>query len=392
MKRSLQGQPVTLSAVEETAPAFVPAPLPPSPAIEWTPALRIRFDEALVALGRLDAVTLLRPEASTFLGLLARQEAVCSAALAGLAASFTDILLLEAGQTPEAPLADVREARNLVAALDHGLGLLRQGLPLSLRLFREIHTVMLADGRGRDPTPGEFRRGSDREELARPGAASLAPPPAAAVLECLGHLRLFLNDQPAPTPVLPKAALALAQIHVIHPFHDGNGRLGRVLAALLLNQARVLRTPMPGLSRFFLIHCRRCRDRLDGVRRDGDWEAWLDFFAEGVLAGAAWGLETIRRLLDLGARDTETIAGLGRPATSTLQVYRALLDRPIATANQLVARTGLTPATVNKALAHLEHAEIVRERTTRRRNRVFTCPAYLDILSAGLGLHPPTIP
>lgn len=376
---------VTMPAAGEAA-AFVPPPLPPSPAIEWTPALRIRFDAALVALGRLDAMTLLRPEAEAFLGLLARQEAVCSAALAGLAASLTDILLLEAGQTPEAPLGDVREARNLVAALDHGLDLLRQGLPLSLRLLREIHAVLLADGRGRDPTPGEFRRGSEAEGTARPGAATFAPPPAAVVLECLGHLRMFLNDQPIPTPMLPKAALAMAQIHLIHPFHDGNGRLGRVLAALLLNQAQVLRRPMLGLSRFFLIHRRRYRDRLDGVRREGDWEAWLDFFAEGVSAGAAQGLETVRRLIDLAARDTETITGLGRPAASTLQVHRALLDRPIATSNHIVARTGLTPATVNKALAHLEQAGIVAERTTRRRNRVFVCPVYLDIMNTGLGV------
>ena len=225
MKRELQGRYVTISTVGEKAQAFVPAPLPPSPPIDWTPELRSKFDQALLALGRLDSVSTLLPGTSLFLYMYVRKEAVLSSMIEGTQSSLSDLLLFELDQEPGVPLDDVREVSNYVAALDHGLRLLEEGLPLSLRLFREIHGVLLTTGRGSNQTPGEFRRSQNWIGGTRPGNAAFVPPPAEEVLECMGKLELFLHDQPEPTPVLLKAALAHVQFETIHPFLDGNGRL-----------------------------------------------------------------------------------------------------------------------------------------------------------------------
>ncbi|NLV25350.1 MAG: Fic family protein [Deltaproteobacteria bacterium] len=386
MKRELQGRYVTISTVGEKAQAFVPAPLPPSPPIDWTPELRSKFDQALLALGRLDSVSTLLPDTSLFLYMYVRKEAVLSSMIEGTQSSLSDLLLFELDQEPGVPLDDVREVSNYVAALDHGLRLLEEGLPLSLRLFREIHGVLLTKGRGSNQTPGEFRRSQNWIGGTRPGNAAFVPPPAEEVLECMSKLELFLHDQPEPTPVLLKAALAHVQFETIHPFLDGNGRLGRLLIALLLCEQKVLREPMLYLSLYFKTHRQYYYELLNNVRMTGDWEAWLDFFAEAVIVTATQGVETARQLLDLSNQDRDKISGLGRAAPSTLLVHRALMEHPIATSGSLVEKTGITPATVNKALGHLERLGIVKELTAQKRNRLFSYAGYIEIMSRGTEL------
>ncbi|MFZ7126655.1 MAG: Fic family protein [Desulfobacterales bacterium] len=383
MKRKLQGKYVTLSTVGEKTRAFVPAPLPPRPPIDWTPELRTRFDQALLALGRLDSVSTLLPDTSLFLYMYIRKEAVLSSMIEGTQSSLADLLLYELDQAPGVPLDDVREVSNYVAALDHGLRLLKNGLPLSLRLFREIHGVLLAKGRGGNRTPGEFRRSQNWIGGTRPGNAAFVPPPAENVPECMSKLELFLHDEPEPTPVLLKAALAHVQFETIHPFLDGNGRLGRLLITLLLCEQKVLREPMLYLSLYFKTHRRYYYELLNDVRLTGDWEAWLDFFAEAVIVTATQAVETARQLLDLSNRDRDRIGDLGRAAASALQVHRALMEHPIATSGSLVQKAGITPATVNKALGHLEQLGIVKELTARKRNRLFSYTGYIDIMSRG---------
>ncbi|MFV0436864.1 MAG: Fic family protein, partial [Desulfopila sp.] len=383
MKRELQGRYVTISTVGEKAQAFVPAPLPPRPPIDWTPELRSKFDQALLALGRLDSVSTLLPDTSLFLYMYVRKEAVLSSMIEGTQSSLSDLLLFELDQEPGVPLDDVREVSNYVAALDHGLRLLEEGLPLSLRLFREIHGVLLTKGRGGNQTPGEFRRSQNWIGGTRPGNAAFVPPPAEEVLECMSKLELFLHDQPEPTPVLLKAALAHVQFETIHPFLDGNGRLGRLLIALLLCSRSVLREPMLYLSLYFKTHRQYYYELLNNVRMTGDWEAWLDFFAEAVIVTATQAVETAQQLLDLSNQDRDKISGLGRAAASTLQVHRALLKHPIATSGSLVEKTGITPATVNKALGHLERLGIVKELTAQKRNRLFSYAGYIEIMSRG---------
>jgi len=387
MKRNLQGKYVTISTVDEKVQAFVPSSLPPRPPIEWTPELRCKFDEAMLALGRLDSVSTLLPDTSLFLYMYVRKEAVLSSMIEGTQSSLSDLLLFELDQVPGVPLDDVREVSNYVAALDHGLRLMEEGLPLSIRLFREIHGVLLSKGRGNNQTPGEFRRSQNWIGGSRPGNAAFVPPPAEEVLECMSKLELFLHDQSEPTPVLLKAALAHVQFETIHPFLDGNGRLGRLLITLLLCDQKVLRDPMLYLSLYFKTNRQYYYELLNNVRLTGDWEAWLDFFAEAVIVTATQAVETSQQLLNLSMHDRDKINGLGRAAASTLQVYRALMEHPIATSSSLVEKTGITPATVNKALGHLEQLDIVKELTSQKRNRLFSYARYIEIMSRGTELQ-----
>ncbi|MFA7566713.1 MAG: Fic family protein [Alkalispirochaeta sp.] len=264
--------------------------------------------------------------------------------------------------------------------------MLEEGLPLSLRLFRDIHRVLLRKGRGSGQTPGEFRHSQNWIGGTRPGNAAFVPPPADEVLDCMAKLELFLHDQPEPTPVLLKAALVHVQFETIHPFLDGNGRVGRLLIALLLYEQKVLRKPMLFLSLYFKTHRQYYYELLNNVRITGDWEAWLDFFADAVIVTATQAVETAQRLLDLSNRDRETISRLGRAAASAAEVHRALMEHPIATSRSLVEKTGITPATVNKALGHLERLSIVKERTAQKRNRLYSYGEYIRIMNEGTEL------
>jgi Fic family protein len=386
MKRELQGHYVTISTVDEVARAFIPAPLPPKPPIEWTTRLRSKFDQALLALGRLDSISTFLPDISLFLYMYVRKEAVLSSMIEGTQSSLSDLLLFELDMEPGVPLDDVREVSNYVAALDYGLKRLADGFPLSLRLIREMHGVLLSKGRGGNQTPGEFRRTQNWIGGARPGNAAFVPPPAEQVLECMGKLELFLHDQPELTPALLKAALAHVQFETIHPFLDGNGRLGRLLITLLLCEQKVLREPMLYLSVYFKTHRQYYYELLNNVRLTGDWEAWLNFFAEGVIVTATQAVETARQLIDLANVDRDKISGLGRAAPSTLRVHRALMEQPIATAGWLAEKTGITPATVNKCLGSLERIGIVRKLTGAKRNRLFSYVRYVEIMNQGTEL------
>jgi Fic family protein len=386
MKRETQGEYMVISTVGEKAQAFVPAPLPPHPPIDWTPELRSKFDQAMLALGRLDGVSTFLPDTSLFLYMYVRKEAVLSSMIEGTQSSLSDLLLFELDQAPGVPVDDVQEVSNYVAALYHGLHLLEEGLPLSLRLIREIHGVLLSKGRGSHQTPGEFRRSQNWIGGTRPGNAAFVPPPPERVMDCMGKLELFLHDQPEPTPVLLKAALAHVQFETIHPFLDGNGRLGRLLITLLLCEQKVLQQPMLYLSLYFKTHRRYYYELLNNVRLTGDWEAWLDFFAEAVIVTAAQAVETAQQLIDRTKLDRDKISGIGRAAASTLRVHRALMEHPITTPGWLAEKTGISPATVNKALSHLERIGIVKELTAQKRNRVFTYADYIEIMSRGTEL------
>jgi Fic family protein len=389
MKRQRQGHYLPISTIDEKVKAFVPAPLPPNPPIEWSPELLGAFDAALVALGRLDSASTMLPSTPLFLYMYVRKEAVLSSMIEGTQSSLSDLLLYEIAVEPGVPLADVREVSNYVAALDHGLKRLAGGFPLSLRLFREMHGILLAEGRGKHADPGEFRRSQNWIGGTRPGNAYFVPPPAKNVLECLGELENFLHDLPQVTPPLLKAALAHVQFETIHPFLDGNGRLGRLLITLILCEQKVLREPLLYLSLYFKEHRQYYYDLLNSVRATGDWESWLMFFAEAVAATATQGVESISKLAKMVCEDAGRIAGLGRAASSALHVHIALLERPIVTAAWLAAQTGLTVATVNKALVNLKKIGIVRQMNDSRRNRLFAYGQYMDILNAESGQASP---
>ncbi len=387
MKRALQGHYVKVAAAGEAFRAFVPVPLPPRPAIEWTPALRGRFDAALLALGRLDAVTDMLPNAALLLYSFVRKEAVLSSMIEGTQSSLADLMLFELDEQPGVPLEDTREVSRYVAALEHGLSRLRGGFPLSLRLIREVHEVLMgSEGRGAKLAPGEFRRGQVWVGGTRPGNAVFVPPPANEISECLKHFERFLHGLPEATPPLVKAALAHVQFETIHPFLDGNGRVGRLLITLQLAADGLLREPLLYLSLHFKEHRQTYDELLNAVRLSGDWETWLEFFADAVRDSATQAAASAKRLLELASADGQRIAGLGRAAASALALHQALQHKPIATAASLSAATGLTPATVNKALAHLERIGVVTELTRKLRGRVFSYTRYADILNEGMAL------
>ena len=375
-----------VAAAGEAFHAFVPAPLPPEPAIHWTPRLRARFDQALLDLGRLDAVTELLPNASLLLYSFVRKEAVLSSMIEGTQSSLADLMMYEIDEQPGVPIADAREVSRYAYALAHGLDRLRGGFPLSLRLLREVHEVLLSHGRGAHAAPGEFRRSQVWIGGTRPGNAAFVPPPASELPECLSHLERFLHDEPWITPPLVKAALAHVQFETIHPFLDGNGRVGRLLIALQLANDGLLRAPLLYLSLHFKEHRQTYYELLNRVRVEGDWETWLEFFGDAVERGATQAATSARRLLAIATEDAARIERLGRVAASALTVHRSLQRQPIATAASLVATTGLAAATVNKSLVHLERLGIVAELTRRQRGRIFAYSRCVDILNEGMSM------
>lgn len=383
MKRNLQGRFVTISTVGEKAQAFVPSPLPPVPAIDWSPELRRKFDQALLALGRLDSVSILLPETSLFIYTYVRKEAVLSSQIEGTQSSLSDLLLFELEQQPGVPMDDVQEVSNYVTALDYGLARLEGGFPLSLRLIKEMHDKLLSRGRGSDKAPGEFRRSQNWIGGTRPGNAFFIPPPPENVLDCMGQLELFLHDQPEHTPVLLKAALAHVQFETIHPFLDGNGRLGRLLITLLLCEQKVLKAPMLYLSLYFKTHRRRYYELLNEIRNTGDWEAWLDFFADAVIETATQAVDTVQRLLAFAEEDRKRIRELGRISGSVQVVHHAMMERPIASPVWLKSKTGLSLTTVGTSLEKLEALGIVKELTGQKRNRLYGYAQYIAILNQG---------
>ena len=388
MQRELQGHYDSVTIYGETVRAFVPAPLPPCPAIDWTAELRAKFDQAHWELGRLDSLTALLPDSSQILRSLIRKEAVLSSRIEGFRSSLADILLFEQQLTPDVWEEDAQEVSNLVRATELGFGRLAEEFPVSLRLMRDIHGILLSGERGARLCPGEFRRSQNWIGGTRPGTAVFVPPPPASVLPCMGEFELFLNDQPKPTPPLLKAALGHIQFETIHPFLDGNGRVGRLLILLLLHDAKALRQPMLCPSLYLESHRRRYYGLLDIVRRNGDWESWLAFFADALIHGASQAAETARRLSDLFQRSRAKIAGLRNAAPSALKVHDALTMRPISASRWLVEETGISAATVKRALNHLQAAGIVQETTGKRRGRVYVYAECMEVLDGEMGFPP----
>jgi Fic family protein len=377
------GRVVEVQSGRDGYSAFVPAPLPPEPPLDIGPGLQALLDEANQALGRLDGVTLLLPDPGQFLYSYVRKEAVLSSQIEGTQSSLSDLLLFENEATPGVPLDDVEETSNYLRAMNHGIARIEANeLPLSNRLLREVHALLMDGVRGGDKAPGEFRRTQNWLGGTRPGNARFVPPPPSEVAAAMSDLEKFLHDVPGPTPILVKAALAHVQFETIHPFLDGNGRVGRLLITLLLCSEKVLQQPLLYLSLYFKQHRDAYYDHLQRVRTHGAWEEWIEFFLEGVIAVAGSATETARRIRALVDVDRDKIHRLGRGAASALRVHELAGRRVVLAAGGTAAQLGLSVPTVNAALARLEGAGILREVTGRRRGRVFLYESYLELLQA----------
>ena len=384
MKRGLTGTYVDVAAPGLTAyRAFDPHPLPPSLPIDMGGSLRDELDAAHLALGRLDGVSALLPDKTLFLYSYIRKEAVLSSQIEGTRSSLSDLLLFEIEEVPGVPLDDVQEVSCYVRALEHGLKLIKTGLPVSNRLLCEIHRELLSHGRGSNKSPGSFRASQVWISGHSPADAEFVPPPPDRVNDRMAELERFLNDLPARTPTLLKAGLAHPQFETIHPFNDGNGRVGRLLITLLLCKEGVLQDPLLYLSHHFKANRAEYYELLQRTRIEGDWEAWLSFFLRGVADVSTQAAAKARRLVELFAKDRQRLEASGRRAGSALRVHHALQRRPLMNVATLMRETKLSKPTTLAALELLQEADvrIVREITGKRRNRVFSYNRYIAILN-----------
>jgi Fic family protein len=383
LKRGQTGKFVVTTDGGEEVRAFVPDPLPPVPPLAIEGRLQVLLEESVLGLGRLDGVSKLLPDKSLFLYAYVRKEAVLSSQIEGTQSSLSDLLLFELEETPGVPIDDVVEVSNYVAALDHGLRRLHEGFPLSNRLIREIHGVLLSRGRGSEKDPGEFRRSQNWIGGSRPGTATFVPPPHTAVADCMSDMERFLHSEQDAMPVLLKAGLAHVQFETVHPFLDGNGRVGRLLITFLLCHAGVLRDPLLYLSLYFKRNRTTYYDLLEYVRKEGDWETWLLFFLEGVKQVAEGAVTTAEDLGRLFEDDRAHVEGKGRRAGSAIRVHDVLKARPIVSMPEVSRRSGLSFPAASSAMDLLSEMGIARELTGKRRNRLFVYDRYLAILSEG---------
>lgn len=376
------GARVAISTAGERAEAFVPPPLLPEPPVRMGKLYRL-LEEASRAIGRLDGVTSILPDTPLFLYMYIRKEALLSSQIEGTQSSLSDLLLFETEEAPGVPLDDVQEVSNYVAAMNHGLARIREGFPISLRLMREIHEILLATGRGSAKQPGECRRSQNWIGGTRPGNAVFVPPPPEQVPDLMSGLERFIHADTPEIPALIKAGLVHVQFETIHPFLNGNGRLGRLLITFLLCAQGILKEPILYLSLYFKTHRRHYYDLLQQVRERGDWEAWLAFFLEGVAETSVQAADAAREILNLFDADRDRIEGLGRPAASALRVHQLLQQKPIIAIPDAAQRLGISAPTIAKSVHHLERLGILREITGRQRRRLFAYDGYLQILNRG---------
>lgn len=372
---------VTSTLSGERVRAFIPPPLPPHPKALDLTSLQVILAEANQAIGRLDGMTSALPDLKLFLYSYVRKEAVLSSQIEGTQSSISDLLLYENAEIPGVPLDDVQEVSNYVAALHHGLKRIRGGFPLSLRLIREIHEVLLQKGRGSHAQPGHFRKSQNWIGGSRPGNAAYVPPPPDYVLECMGQLETFLHQDAATLPLLVQAGLVHAQFESIHPFLDGNGRVGRLLITFMLCAEDVLREPVLYLSLFFKRHRRLYYDRLNGTRGSEGWTEWLDFFLQGVRDTANQAAQMAGSIDKLFQADKEKIEHLGRGAASALSIYRYAQANPLFSIRNAAREMKMSFPTASSAVARMTEAGILRESSGKRRGRLFLYESYLDILN-----------
>jgi len=364
----------------EAVQAFVPDALPPQ--FDLQARGFHLMERANRALGRLDGITALLPNTDIFIYAYVRKEALLSSQIEGTQSSISDLLLYENRQVPGVPVEDVVEVSNYVRAMNHGLDRIAGGFPLSLRLVREIHGQLLARGRGSDKQPGEFRCTQNWIGGSRPGNARYVPPPPNQMIGCLNELERFFHINEIPT--LLKAAFVHAQFETIHPFLDGNGRIGRLLITLLLCVEQALKDPILYLSLYFKTHRDEYYDLLQRIRTESAWREWIHFFLSGVEATSNQAVDTARESLSLFENDRRTIEmRAGRSVGSTLRVHEVLQKYPLVSIKQIAQQIDLTWPTVSTALERLQQLGMIREITGQLRGRMYLYTDYMEILDRG---------
>lgn len=376
------GQWLKIPTPGETVTAFVPSELPPVPAIDLAPMQRLLAD-ANQALGRLDGVASVLPDTPLFLYMYVRKEALLSSQIEGTQSSLSDLLAHEDAEEPGVPVDDVTEVSNYVNAMEYGLERIRDGFPLSLRLIRDIHSILMSGGRGSSLQPGEFRSSQNWIGGTRPGNAAYVPPPPEQMMQCLHQLELFMHEEDSALPVLIKVALIHVQFETIHPFLDGNGRLGRLLITFILCAQNVLSEPLLYLSLYLKSNRKHYYEQLQSVRDTGDWETWLEFFLTGVVETSNQASHTAREILKIFSEDRKTIESLGRAAGSAHRVHQYLQRKPYTTVPTVAKSLDISIPTIRKSIEHLETAGILMETSGRQRDKRYAYHRYLTLLNKG---------
>ncbi len=361
--------------------SYIPPSLPPEPKINME-KFYFLLDKANIALGRLDGISQILPDSSLFLYMYVRKEAILSSQIEGTQSSLSDLLLFENEQAFNSRVDDVTEVSSYVSAMNYGLQRIKE-FPLSLRLIKEIHAVLMNNSRGANKQAGEFRTSQNWIGGSRPSNARFVPPPPDYLMECLDNLEKFLHDEDVKLPVLVKAALAHVQFETIHPFLDGNGRLGRLLITFILCVEGVLKEPLLYLSLYLKTNRSTYYAHLQSVRETGDWEGWIKFFLEGVIQTAGQASDTAQIIISLFAKDAEKIAGSNKSTNAIVEIHSYLQRNPISNTSKIKEKTGFSLHTVIRSLTVLEALGIVQETTGKERHKVFVYKEYLDILSAG---------
>ena len=362
--------------------AFIPAPLPPTPPINLTGQLGRLLSEADRALGRLDGSITTLPNPDMFVFMYVRQEAVLSSQIEGTQSSLHDVLAAEARiLNPEHP-ADVNEVLNYIRALNYGLSRV-ESLPVSVRLFREIHTQLMDGTRGSHLTPGELRR--TQNWIGPPGCtlntATFVPPPPHEVPQALSDLERFLHSTDQ-LPLLIRIGLAHAQFETMHPFLDGNGRLGRLLITLLLSQAGVLQKPVLYLSVYLKRHREQYYQRLQAVRDTGDWESWLTFYLQGIIDTSEQAARTARRITRLREDHRNLISeNLGLSSSNGYRMIDYMYKHPVFAVKDVAQAIGSSYVTVNNLVARFVQMQLVEEVTGQSRNRRFRYEPYIRLFT-----------
>lgn len=383
MKRGLQGRYDILKLGGEEVRAFIPNELPLKQPLQIDAELARKLDNALVSLGRLDSISEILPDSSLFLYMYVRKEAVLSSMIEGTQSSISDLLVYELEGIPGVPVDDAMEVSNYVKALEYGVKRIDEGFPVSSRLFKEIHNILLSKGRGSTKEPGQYRTSQNWIGGTRPGNAVFVPPPPNMVESCMGNLEKFIHDMKSVTPVLLKAAISHVQFETIHPFLDGNGRLGRLLISLLLYENKVLQKPLLYLSLYFKIHRQTYYEHLTNVRINGDWEKWIDFFAEAVIHTSNQAVNTAKNLIALINDHEAKVNSMGRASSTALVVYRCFVKQPVLNANAIQTQTSLSAATIHSSLENLIKLGILEEVSQKKRNKIFVYKEYINILNEG---------
>ncbi len=374
------GSYITVKSKMESFQAFIPTPLPPIPAVDLQ-NLYPRLEKATQAISDLNSIATSIPNTTLFIYMYVRKEALLSSQIEGTQSSFSDLVLFENNQKPNIAQEDVEEVSNYVKALYYGLGRLKAGFPLSLRLLREIHAELLSGARGSSKLPGEFRKSQNWIGGTRPGNASFVPPPPEKLIECLTDFETFLHDD--RLPVLIKTGLAHVQFETIHPFLDGNGRLGRLLIMLMLCESGMLKEPILYLSLYLKQNRSLYYELLQEVRLQGTWETWLEFFLDGVISSAKQAVSTAKQIDDLFAADMEKINGLGRARFSCLDTLEYLKKVPQVTAPFLANTLEMTPPTARSTLNRLQAMGILKEISGKQTDKIYVYSRYLDLLEEG---------